>query len=218
MRAFIFDFDGVVADTQTHWDILGGDHVRKIAPSLRREDDVKLKGRSARDNYEMLVTEHGATFTEDAWHTHLRDFGLTIYREHAAPTVGLHELLLRLQAFPNLATPSIASASVKEWIEEFLARFDLRTSFGFITTGDEVARSKPQPDVYLKAAEKLGIPPLECIAVEDSDAGLTAAKAAGMFCIGFHSSAHMDQALAAADLHIGTFDQLTPEVLASLIA
>ena len=217
MKAFIFDFDGVIVDSQSHWDRLSFDHMSKLIPGWTMQDDMKLRGHSMDDNYRMLVADYGVAFSRDEFLMHVEQMGLDVYKIHASLTHGLLPLLERLKAF-SIPLPAIASASRHAWLAHAVNRLALAPHFSSITTTEEVPRGKPHPDVYLKAAEKLGIPPEQCVAVEDTDPGMTAAKAAGMTAIGLHSSPKHEQPLAQADIHIDSFDELTPDVLASLLA
>jgi beta-phosphoglucomutase-like phosphatase (HAD superfamily) len=90
----------------------------------------------------------------------------------------LHELVsfIRTQGLPlALATSSDAS-----FTEFSLGNVELHETFDVIVTGDQVARPKPAPDIYLEAARRLGVDPVHCVALEDSDAGILAASRAGM--------------------------------------
>ena len=74
---------------------------------------------------------------------------------------------------------AVATSSVSESARPFLDRHQLTAFFEVIVTGDEIERGKPHPDIYLRAAEKLGVAPNECLVIEDSLSGIAAAKAAG---------------------------------------
>ncbi len=94
---------------------------------------------------------------------------------------GFEELLDEASA---LAVPcAVASSSAKPLVEATLARFGLAERFGAVVTGSCVARPKPAPDIFLEAARRLGAAPSQCVVLEDSVAGVTAARAAGMRAI-----------------------------------
>ncbi|MBP9750628.1 MAG: HAD family phosphatase [Candidatus Peribacteraceae bacterium] len=211
MQAVIFDFDGVVVDSQLHWDRLGAAHVQKVLPTWDDEKQKRLKGHNNQNCYDILTQDFGFAMPYDGFVTHVRLLSKEIYEVHAGPTAGIEALLDRLA--PLVPLPSIASASERQWIELLLGRIALRGRFGDITTSDEVARSKPAPDVYLKAADKLGLAPADCLAIEDTDAGGAAAAAAGMRVVGFHPPGQDWQAIATAHRHIHSFDELTGEAL-----
>ncbi len=213
MRAVIFDFDGVVVDSQLHWDRLGAAHVRKVLPIWDDEKQRLLKGHNNRNCHDILTRDFGFSMPYEEFVTHVRLLSKEIYEVHAGPTAGIGALLDRLA--PLVPLPSIASASERQWIELLLGRINLRERFGDITTSDEVTRSKPAPDVYLKAAEKLCLSPIDCLAIEDTDAGAAAAIAAGMRVVGFHPPGQHWQDIHLAHWHITSFDELTDDVLRS---
>ena len=96
-----------------------------------------------------------------------------------APLIrGARELVAQLR---DAGVPiAVASSSHREWVEAALTGAGLREYFDQTTAGDEVSLGKPSPEIYLKAAEKLGYDPADCIAVEDAPAGVESATAAGM--------------------------------------
>ncbi len=92
-----------------------------------------------------------------------------------------HGLLAFLEGLEALGLPrAVASATARDEVERRLARVGLLRRFGAVAGGDEVARGKPAPDLFLLAAERLGASPAACIVFEDSEAGVKAAVAAGM--------------------------------------
>jgi beta-phosphoglucomutase-like phosphatase (HAD superfamily) len=83
---------------------------------------------------------------------------------------------------------AIATSAPGENVSHTLAEMGLRERFPVIARSDEVARGKPAPDVYLHAAQSLGVPPSSCLAFEDAPVGVTAARAAGMPCVAITST------------------------------
>lgn len=115
---------------------------------------------------------------------HYRDRYSTLvlaeYREHSRPLPGAHELV---HALRKAAVPlGLCSSSVREWVDACLKAIGLAGQFDAMTTGDEIEHGKPAPDIYLETARRLGVPPRECLAIEDAPAGIRAAHAAGMTC------------------------------------
>ena len=134
--------------------------------------------------------------TKSGWTEMIKDFGLTKernyyssrylplvldqYRAKSFPLPGAVEIVhaLRRAGIPL----AVASSSIRPWVEACLERLGLAESFDLIVTGSEIARGKPDPEIYLLAAKGLGLRPEHCLAFEDAPAGITAAKAAGMTC------------------------------------
>jgi HAD superfamily hydrolase (TIGR01509 family) len=107
----------------------------------------------------------------------------------------------------------LASSANRPVIDAVLETAGLSDSFSATVSGEEVARGKPAPDVYLAAAEKLGVDPTRTAAVEDSTNGLRSAAAAGMLVVAVPNREFppADDALALADLVVGAVRELTPD-------
>lgn len=103
---------------------------------------------------------------------------------------------------------AVASSSFHEIIELILKRTGLRPYFQQVVSSKEAGKSKPEPDVFLLAASRLGVDPTDCLVVEDSFNGIKAAKAAGMRCIAFAGPGANLEAQKQANEHISHFDQL----------
>ena len=99
----------------------------------------------------------------------------------------------------------VASSSPKDNIKLVLKRHNLEMYFDFIVSGEEVTNGKPMPDIFLKAADHFQLSPDNCFVIEDSSNGVTAAKAAGMKCIGFRNVNSGNQDISKADLIINSF-------------
>ena len=102
----------------------------------------------------------------------------------------------------------VVSGADRAGVEASLERHGLRRFLNFVVGGDDVLRSKPAPDVYLKALDILGLPAQDCIAVEDSEHGVQAAKAAGICCIALRTEYTATHDLTAADHILTSFAQL----------
>ncbi|MBC8034685.1 MAG: HAD family phosphatase, partial [Chitinophagaceae bacterium] len=101
----------------------------------------------------------------------------------------------------------LATSSRKEKMTMVMKETGLLSYFDVIVTGDEVLNGKPAPDIFLKAAERLGVAPPECLVFEDAVSGVRAAKNAGMQCIAI-TTTHSADVLQEADLIINSFEEL----------
>ncbi len=108
----------------------------------------------------------------------------------------------------------IASSSTRQWVEGHLRRVALRDRFSCLRCRDDVAAVKPAPDLYIASLECLGVAPDEAVAIEDAPNGVTAAKAAGMWCVAVPNAITDGLDLSAADLIVKSLSGLTPEGLA----
>jgi HAD superfamily hydrolase (TIGR01509 family) len=139
---------------------------------------------------------------------------LAAYGQHLPLLDGAVETVNRLAARYPLA---VASSSNRPIIDTVLEVSGLAGSFQATVSSEEVARGKPAPDVYLEAARRLGVSPGRCAAIEDSHSGIRSAKAADMLVVAIPNPTYPPgaDALAQADVVIGSLEELTPELLVS---
>ena len=218
MQAFIFDFDGVIVDSERYWKTLGHDEFfASLVPAWTRENGARMMGLGVRDAYDVLTKEFGITVAFEEYEKRLNVCVSRIYEELCAPLPGLTGLLDRLK---EAGTPvGIASSSQPHWIAAALSRLGLNDRFPTIVTAADVGhRAKPAPDVYLRAAQLLGANPTACVALEDSKNGVLSARAAGMACIAVHTDMNVDQHLFDASAHVTGLDEITPALLNSLVS
>lgn len=216
MKAFIFDFDGVIVDSQKYWDKSTMEVYQMLVPGWTEEDNLRPRGLSVSGAYHMIKDEYGYKGTKEEFVKQIDAFAMDLYTSKAEMIDGIQHLLNRLDA---LHIPiGIATASRSLWIHSSLDLHSIRHRFAAISTEDDVERSKPHPDVYLRTAKLLGVDPKDCVVLEDSLHGLTSAKAAGMYCIGFQSLDHLHRKedLSMADKIIAHPDELTEEILKQL--
>ncbi len=111
---------------------------------------------------------------------------------------------------------AIASSSEKEYIEYILNKFNIKEFFEVIISGYEIEKGKPEPDIFLKASEKLKVSPNECLVIEDSRNGVLAAKRAGMKCIAIPNSITKNQDFSLANKVLNSLNEITIELIESL--
>jgi beta-phosphoglucomutase len=112
---------------------------------------------------------------------------------------------------------AVGSSGPPENVDLVLERLGARRLFQAVVTGMDVTRGKPDPQVFLIAAERLHMPPERCAVIEDAPAGVTAANAAGMTSVGLTSTGRTAESLAAACLVVGSLAELSAGVLRRLI-
>ena len=110
----------------------------------------------------------------------------------------------------------LASSSAYVTIEKIFNRFSLHRYFSHIVSGEDFPKSKPHPAIFIKAAELSNTPVGNCIVIEDSTNGIIAAKAAGIYCVGYKSIHSKRQDYSQADLVISNFSELNFEKIAAL--
>lgn len=220
VRAFLFDFDGLLLDTEF----------------------------ASRAGWQLLYREHGHELPEDLWATlvgtthapwnpmeHLEELvGEPLERETLNERRYAHEIALieAEELRPGIADylaaarehglkRAIVSSSSRRWIDMHLERLEEAVGWDAICTADgDPVRAKPAPTLYLEALEALGVIAEEAVAFEDSPNGVRAAKAAGIFCIAVPNEVTRDLGLdeAGADLVLDSLADLPPETLFSRFA
>ena len=177
-HAVTFDLDGVLADSEPSWN--------QIDAKLLAEHGVNYRGEYHRNvlgvSYRLAVEFYKNTFHISASVEELMRRRGEIATDFFANRVGLFpyakttlEQLREMKLHLAVATSSVSASA-----RPFLERTGIKTFFDVIVTGDEVQRGKPHPEIYLQTANKLGIAPEACLVIEDSLAGIAAAKAADM--------------------------------------
>ncbi len=138
---------------------------------------------------------------------------LKLVNEKLEPMPGLREsLALFKQHHLNIA---LASSGTTEYIGIVLDRFNIRSYFDVIISGDDVKKGKPDPEVFLKAAASLKLCPADCVVLEDATHGIAAAKAAGCFCIAVPGNT-LPQDQSKADLIVQSLGHITLPMLHDL--
>lgn len=179
MKAVIFDMDGVMFDTELvcmkAWDAVGEEMgVGKAGYMV-----LKTLGMTAERAIEILQNEFGSDFDARAFKLKGREYSYDYFNKYGVPEKeGLYEILdyLKQKGYKLAVASSTSSDSVHHHLKEK----DIEKIFDAVICGDMVEKSKPEPDIYLKACEMLGESPSDCVAIEDSRNGLLSAHRAGM--------------------------------------
>ncbi len=216
MRAIVFDFDGVLADTE-------GLHLRTFQDVFSERgwtldraayydrylgyDDIDLVTAFAGDERLAVTDAEIGEIVRDKTHRfaqYLASAAVLFPTARAAVT--------RLAPHYSLA---IASGSLSEEITAILNHAGLTPAFRAIVGADDVARRKPAPDPYVEAVARLGVAPGAAVAIEDSRWGLASAHAAGLRTIGITTS-YAASELTPADAIVSSLDEVTAELIDGL--
>jgi beta-phosphoglucomutase len=112
---------------------------------------------------------------------------------------------------------AVGSSAPPANVDMVLDRMHIRRWFDAVVTGRDVVRGKPDPQVFLTAAERLGVPPIRCAVIEDAPVGIAAANSAGMTSVGFASTGRSREVLAEAAFVVDSLRELSPAVLGQWI-
>jgi beta-phosphoglucomutase len=186
-RAVIFDIDGTLVDNMhLHAEAFGVFAKRHGLPPLTQADRARLDGRRNSEIFPILFKRE---VPRDEWlaYEHEKE---GLYRELSKgrlyPLNGLHDLIERLKV--ERIPIALATSAPKPNVVHTLAELDLAAEFPVIVRGDEVARGKPAPDVFIEAARRLCVEPADCLVFEDAPMGIEAAQAAGMRVVALTTS------------------------------
>ena len=176
--AVIFDLDGVLADSEPWWNQIDAKLLAEYGVSYRGEYHRNVLGVS----YQLAVEFYKNAFHISASTEELMRRRGEIATDFFANRVGLFpSAKMTLEQLREMKLPlAVATSSVSTSARPLLDRTGIRSLFSVVITGDEVQQGKPHPDIYLRAAKKLGISPEACLVIEDSLAGIAAGKAANM--------------------------------------
>jgi beta-phosphoglucomutase len=212
-RAVLWDMDGTLLDSaEYHWlawrEILASEryeleHSQFVATFGQRNDTI-LRGWLGADLPISEVDRIGQA-KEARYRALVQAGGIALLP-------GVERWLRRLQA--DGWRQAIASAAPRANVEAIVAALDIEAYFDAISSAEDVQRGKPDPQVFLVAAERVGVPPARCVVIEDAPAGLLGAQRGGMRSIGVRSS----HAELQADIVVDTLAELPDDAFERLIA
>lgn len=207
-KAVFFDLDGTLIDTERAHHEAWSSLVRQLGGQAISDDEYsKLIGLSPRAIAERLIEKYRLPTTASNMLQFKRKMVMGIYAK-APLREGAAELIRQLRPVAKLG---IATGSPRIVAAQAFAR--LGTDFDVTVCGDEIARPKPAPDIYLRAADIVGIKPEECLVFEDSQPGIDAARAAGMHVIAIASAYTKTGGVKGADRIIESFREFSPKEL-----
>jgi HAD superfamily hydrolase (TIGR01509 family) len=206
--AIIFDHDGTLIDTELP-DFLGWQALyREYGLTLTLEYWASVAvGHIGGSQFliEDMINKHGNGLTPAVLRNRIQQlWSVTFTQVELMPGVVTLLEQLRAAGYPL----AIATASDRAWLDRWLPRFNLNPYFPVIATRDDVVNPKPAPDVYLFAAKKLGVDPGRCLVFEDSQAGLRAAKAAGMTVVAVPSHVTRSLDFSRADEIVASLENV----------
>lgn len=215
IKAVIFDMDGLIIDTE-HLQSESFEIVLKeygIKPVLQKNGLIQTIGIRADENWEIIKKKYKLNI----------DTKILVKKKQV-----IYEELLKknIQAMPGLFTVlklikkehlkmAIASSSAMDHIEIVVNKLKIKSYFDALVSGHELEKSKPSPEIFLKAAERLHINPEYCMVLEDAEAGVLAGKSAGMVVIAVPNIYTKIHDFLKADLVVNSLEDINEKVIRS---
>jgi HAD superfamily hydrolase (TIGR01509 family) len=212
-RAVIFDLDGVIWDGEPLYHEAFNVVLKPYGHAIAITDPeyVQIIGKSVEAAWDWMRSRFALTESPAVFYRAYNAAVLGLMNHPIEPLPGVRELLseLRRRAIPV----GLASASLRQWVDATLVGLGLQDAFDATVSASEVRRSKPAPDIYLAASDRLGVPPQDCLAVEDTASGIAAAKAAGMLAVQIRAASTAMPPLPEADFVAEDYSQFDLSLL-----
>jgi HAD superfamily hydrolase (TIGR01509 family) len=212
IEAVVFDLDGLLLDTEQLWDEVREELARERGGRWHARAQADMMGMSSPEWSRYMHDTIGLREPPDEIADEVVRRMQERYRRRLPLLPGALEAVERLAARGPLG---LASSSNRPLIDLALEIGDLARFFRVTVSSEEVARGKPAPDVYLEAARRLEVEPVDAAAIEDSRNGIRSAHAAGMRVVAI-PNAHFppdDESLSLADAVLSSLDELSPGVI-----
>jgi beta-phosphoglucomutase len=213
--AAVFDMDGVLIDSYDAHFQTWQQALAERGVEFKDSQFASFFGRTSRESIPAIwphapLSDEEIAALESRKEAAFRD----LVRDHFPIMDGARELLAALRSSHFLI--AVASSGPPENVNLCVEKIG-KQYFDAVVTGADVTRGKPDPEVFLCAASSLRLPPTRCVVLEDAPAGIEAAHAAGMRCIGLVSTGRTSELLAKAELVVRSLREVSPETMTRLI-
>lgn len=204
MKTIIFDMDGVLIDSEYTFLNSKTEVLRKSGINKDISYQYQFMGTTFQYMWNHMIKDLGLPYEADYYISEMnKKREILIENNGVLPIKGVSEFIKYL--FGNGFKLGVASSSPKEEMVKYISEIGLINHFEILVSGEEVEKSKPEPDIYLKAAKLLNEVPENCIAIEDTTNGVHSANAAGMYCIGFSNPDYPQQDLSISDVIVHSY-------------
>jgi HAD superfamily hydrolase (TIGR01509 family) len=212
IRGIAFDLDGVLADTERLHFAAYREVLLELGVDIGIEEyRVRFIARGGGPAW--ACEKYDLPFGPDELRDRKMPIYLALLREKVSACPGAREALERMHRTHRVA---VATNATRAEVTVVFGRLGFGPFVHAVVSREDYARAKPEPDAYLAAAAALGLPPADCVAVEDTERGLGAARAAGLPVIAVPNDLTFDNDFTGASRKLSSLDELTENVLADL--
>jgi HAD superfamily hydrolase (TIGR01509 family) len=216
-QCVIFDMDGVIIDSEPMHKVCEREMFKRFGLSVSEEDHNALVGATDETMWQRIANIYGLPvtvtkaiqLTKTLYMDYLKD------QEHLTPIPYVSKLIAEL--YRNEFSLILASSSPHDQIDYILENFRIRPYFHTTISGEDVKAGKPDPEIFVKAAQLAGVDSKDCVVIEDSHNGVTAAKRANMKCIGFLNPNSGNQDLSKADKIVHSLGEVSVKTIIDLL-
>ena len=214
IKAVIFDLDGTLLDNNDVHLKAWKQYLKENEKQISDEDfKENISGRTNKDAIEHIYQKEMTEDEASKYYLEKEEIYRKMYRSDIAPITGLQDFLEELHK--HKIAMAIATSGIQVNIDFMFDHVPIKKYFKKIVNSGDVSKGKPDPEIFLKAAEALHIPKENCIVFEDSMAGVQAGKSAGMKVVAL-TTTHTPEELKEADLVIKDYNEIDFERLMSL--
>lgn len=202
MKAALFDLDGVVFDTEPQYSVFWGAQCREFHPEHPGLEN-EIKGQTLAQIYNAWFSGP-LEYSQQIITERLNDYEMQMDYDFVA---GFEEYVRQLRS-QGVKTAVVTSSNRPKMEAVYRKRPEFKELFDAILTSEDFERSKPDPDCYLKAAERLGVDCQDCVVFEDSFNGLKSGRAAGMYVVGLATTNSAESIRPYCDEVIGDYSEM----------
>ena len=189
-QAVAFDMDGLMFNTEDLYDEVGDALLQRHGQRFTRQLKLEMMGRTEQEALLIMKQRCELPQSVDQLRTEVKEIFAELLPGRIEMMPGLIELLKFLEQYK--IPKCVATSSNRQFATNALGSFDLEPRFKFVLTSEDVLNGKPEPEVYLTAAKRMGIPTKQMLVLEDSTIGSRAAVAAGAYTIAVPTSHSID--------------------------
>ena len=210
IKAVIFDLDGVLVDTEAFSGRAGEKVLKEHGIELTPEERRRAFGRPDLDSYSKYIKSRGLDLNPEKLVEEKDRVYSEMIKGRVRPLPGARKILelLKEKGIPF----AVASSGTLVKVRASLTETGLLGLINILVSADDISRGKPDPEIFLKAAEKLGMEPEHCLVIEDAEAGIESAKAAGMRCLALKSPNTYGQDFSKADRILDSLSEMEEEI------